>query len=44
MHEVAVHVFLQHLGVDEVLAAQLLHFLLADEFVLIVYDLTVLFL
>lgn len=44
VHQVSVHVFLQHLGVDEVFTAQLSHFLLAHEFVFVVDHLAVLFL
>lgn len=44
VHQVAVHVLLQHLGVDQVLTAQLSHFLLAHELVFVVYHLAVLFL
>lgn len=44
VHQVSVHVFLQHLGVDKVLTAQLCHFLFAHEFVFVVNHLAVLFL
>ena len=43
MHEISMHVFLQHFGIDEILAVEFAHFLLADEFILVVYHFAVLF-
>jgi len=42
VHEISVHVLLQHLGIDEVFAAKLADLLFAHEFILIVYHFAVL--
>jgi hypothetical protein len=36
MHQISMHVFFEHFGVNEILAAELVNFLLANEFVLII--------
>lgn len=44
MHQIAMHVLLEHLCVDQILAAKLANFLLAHELVLVIHNLTVLLL
>ena len=36
MHQIAMHVFLQHFGIDQVFAAEIADLLLADKLVLII--------
>lgn len=43
MHQIAVHVFFEHFGINEILTAQLVNFLLAYEFVLIINHFSMLF-
>jgi hypothetical protein len=42
MHQIAVHVLLQQLSVDEILATKFIHLLLADELILVINHLCVL--